>query len=141
MSFRHASLYGIISRQIERGHPFFGGKYLESLEIARKAVEAAEEKQASEIVLLDVSKVSSFADYFIICSGESWRQIEAVGEEIAMALKKEGIHAHHTEGTVKSGWVLLDYGSVIVHVFAPEKRQFYGLEELWSSAHPVVMIQ
>lgn len=92
-------------------------------------------------MLLDVSKVSSFADYFIICSGESWRQIEAIGEEIAVALKREGIHALHTEGTVKSGWVLLDFGSVIVHVFAPEKRQFYGLEELWSKARAVVRIQ
>jgi ribosome-associated protein len=104
-------------------------------------VEAAVEKQAAEIVLLDIGKVSSFADYFIICSGESWRQIEAIGEEIISVLKKGGVYSHHSEGTVRSGWVLLDFGAVIVHIFDPEKRQYYGLDELWDKARPVVKIQ
>ncbi|MFC1962815.1 ribosome silencing factor [Chloroflexota bacterium] len=104
-------------------------------------MEAAAEKQASEVVLLDIGKVSSFADYFIICSGETWRQVEAISEEIRTVMKKAGIYLHHSEGTVKSGWFLLDFGAVVVHIFAPEERQYYGLDELWGKAKPVVKIQ
>ncbi len=114
---------------------------LEALEMARKGVEAAGDKQASDIVLLDVRGVCSFADYFVICSGESDRQIKAIHEEVEHILKKEGVLPHHREGTVDSGWLLLDYGDVIVHIFAPPERDRYQLEELWSLAVPVVRIQ
>lgn len=115
--------------------------FLKALDVAQKAVTAAAEKQAEDVVLLDLSESNTFADYFIICSGSSKRQLEAIGEEISSSLKKEGIYAHHAEGTAASGWVLLDFGSVIVHIFAPEKRQFYGLEELWGHAKLLVRVQ
>ncbi len=83
----------------------------------------------------------SFADYFIICSGDSARQIEAIRDEIEQVLKKEGIRAHHYEGSTDSGWLLLDYGSVIVHIFAPVERDYYQLDELWSQASTLVRIQ
>jgi ribosome-associated protein len=105
------------------------------------AVEAAAEKQASDIVLLDVSKVCSFADYFVICGGESERQLEAIGDEIEHMLKKGGVRPIHHEGTPDSGWLLYDYGDVLVHVFAPTGREFYQLDELWNKAALVIRIQ
>jgi len=91
--------------------------------------------------LLDARGVCSFADYFVICSGETERQIKAVYDEVAHALKKEGILPHHREGTLDSGWLLLDFGDIIVHIFAPFEREYYQLGELWSEAISVVRIQ
>ncbi len=115
--------------------------FLEALEVARKAVEAATEKQAADIVLLDARGVCSFADYFVICSGESGRQIKAIYDEIAGVLKRGGISPHHSEGTLDFGWLLLDFGDVIVHIFAPFERGYYKLDELWSGAPTLVRIQ
>ncbi len=114
---------------------------LEAIELARKAIEAANNKQASDIVLLDARKVCSFADYFVISTGETERQIRAIYEEIDHNLKKEGILSHHHEGTVDSGWLLLDYGDVIVHIFATLEREYYQLDKLWSKASTVLRIQ
>jgi len=91
--------------------------------------------------LLDVRDLCSFADYFVICAGESDRQTRAIYEEIEQGLKKEGIVPHHHEGTLDSGWLLLDYGDVIVHVFSAEERDFYKLDDLWHEARPVLRIQ
>ena len=115
--------------------------FLEAIEVARKAVEAASNKQAMNIMLLDARGVCSFADYFVICSGETKRQIQAIYDEVAHILKKEDILPHHHEGTVDSGWLLLDFGDVIVHIFAPFEREYYQLDKLWSQASPLVRIQ
>ena len=104
-------------------------------------VEAASDKLATDIVLLDARGVCSFADYFVICSGDSERQIKAIYEEIEHTLKKEGTVPHHHEGTVDSGWLLLDFGDVIVHIFAPFEREYYQLDKLWSQATTVVRMQ
>ena len=94
-----------------------------------------------DVVLLDARNICSFADYFVICSGDSERQIRAIFDEIAHTLKKEGVLPHHHEGKVDSGWLLLDFGDVIVHIFSSFEREFYQLDELWSQATPVVRIQ
>ena len=109
--------------------------------MARRVVEAASDKQAADIVLLDARGVCSFADYFVMCSGDSDRQIKAIYDEVGHTLKREGILPHHHEGTLDSGWLLLDYGDVIVHIFAPFEREYYQLDKLWSEAVPVVRIQ
>ena len=109
--------------------------------MARKAVEAASAKQAIDIVLLDTKGVCSFADYFVICSGESERQIKTIYEEIGHILKAAGILPHHHEGTIDSGWLLIDFGDVIVHIFAPFEREHYQLDELWNQASTLVRIQ
>ena len=114
---------------------------LETIEVARKAVEVASDKQAKDIMLLDVRKVCSFADYFVICSGDSERQIKTIYDEVGHILKKEGILPLHHEGTIDSGWLLLDFGDVIVHIFAALEREYYQLDELWERATPVVRIQ
>ena len=104
-------------------------------------VEIASDKQATDIVLLDVHKICSFTDYFVICTGESSRQIKAIYDEVEHALKKEGITPHHHEGALDSGWLLLDFGDVVVHIFAPFEREYYQLDELWSRATPVITMQ
>ena len=109
--------------------------------MARKAVAAASDKQAMDIVLLDAREVCSFADYFVICSGDTNRQVEAIRDEVGHVLKKEGILPHHYEGTIDSGWLLLDFGDVIVHIFASFEREYYQLAELWSRASTIVRIQ
>ena len=109
--------------------------------MARRAVEAASDKQAIDIVLLDTQGVCSFADYFVICSGDSERQVKAIRDQVEQVLKKEGILPHHQEGDVASGWLLLDYGGVVVHIFAPVERDYYQLDKLWSRASTLVRIQ
>lgn len=104
-------------------------------------VEAASDKQAIDIVLLDTGDVCSFADYFVICSGDSPRQIDAIRDEIEHVLKKQGVLPHHYEGSTDSGWLLLDYGGIIIHIFAPQERDYYQLDELWSQASTLVRIQ
>ena len=109
--------------------------------MARRAVEVASDKQAIDIVLLDARSVCSFADYFVICSGESERQIRTIYEEVEHTLKKEGVLPYRHEGTLDSGWLLLDYGDVIVHIFAPLEREYYQMERLWSGADLLLRIQ
>lgn len=91
--------------------------------------------------MLDARKVCSFADYFVICTGESTKQIEAIRDEIGKVLKEIGNTPHHYEGTVDSGWLLIDLSDVIVHIFAPPEREHYRLDELWHQATPIVRIQ
>lgn len=102
------------------------------LDVARRAVDIASDRQANDIVLLDISAIASFADFFVICHGDSVRQIKAIADAIAEGLADEGFQADHIEGTPESGWVLIDFGSVIVHVFGPDEREYYRLEKLWS---------
>jgi ribosome-associated protein len=111
------------------------------LDVARVAVEAAEDKKAADIVLLDVAGLTSIADYFVICSGGSERQLAAIAEAIAERVADLGVKPYAREGSALSHWVLVDLGSVIVHVFAPPERDFYQLERLWSEAKTVIRVQ
>lgn len=103
-------------------------------------VEVATDKLAADIVMLDLRQVAAFADYFVIMSAESARQIEALEEDITAALKQAEAPRSHREGTPASGWVLLDFSDVIVHILGPQEREFYGLEQLWSRAPQVVRV-
>jgi len=118
-----------------------GGNKLESIELARKIVNAIADKKGSDIILLDLRSISLLADYFVICSGQSERQVKAIVSEITEKIKEEGVRPLHVEGDSSSGWVLVDYGGVIVHVFAPAVRGYYQLEKLWSDATVVVRMQ
>jgi len=112
-----------------------------SLEIARRVVELAEDKKAVDIVLLDLSGLTTLADYFVICSGGSERQLEAIADGIIEELRAEGGRPIGREGVAASHWVLIDFGSVIVHVFTPPERDFYQLEKHWSKARTVLRVQ
>jgi ribosome-associated protein len=90
------------------------------------------------VLLLDISRVASFADYFVIATADNPRQARALVETLDKELRDEGVRSGHREGAKDSGWVLIDYGSVIVHLFSPELREVYALEELWRAATPVV---
>ena len=103
-------------------------------------VEVASDKLAEDIVMLDLRQVAAFADYFVIMSGDSSRQIEALEEDIIKALKEAQVVPFHREGTAESGWVLVDISDVIVHILGPEQREFYQLERLWSRATQVVRV-
>ena len=113
----------------------------EPIQLARRAVEIVAEKQANDVLLLDVTGVASFADYFVILSAGSSRQMNALREDVVSSLKEMGASLHHQEGVADSGWVLLDYGDVIVHIFAPEEREYYQLERLWWQGVPLIRIQ
>ena len=91
--------------------------------------------------MLDLRSVSTLADYFVICSGESERQVKAIVGEITEKTKAEGVRPLHIEGESSSGWLLVDYSSVIVHIFSPIMRDYYQLEKLWSNALVVVRMQ
>ncbi|EEG78124.1 ribosome silencing factor [Dethiobacter alkaliphilus] len=96
--------------------------------------EAAEEKKANDITILDVGKVSVVADYFVIASGGSRTQVYAIADNIMEKMKEAGYDLLHREGYNEGVWVLLDYGDIVVHIFQPEERSFYNLERLWSHA-------
>lgn len=99
------------------------------------------EKQAEDILLLDIRNVASFADYFVIASAGVVRQMKAILDDIDETISVDGIRPMGREGDPNSGWVLIDYGDVILHLFAPEQRLYYDLEGLWHTATPVVRIQ
>lgn len=114
---------------------------LKPIEVARKAGEIASDKQAANIVVLDIREVSSFADYFVICSGDSDRQLDAIWREIEERLGQDGVVPYRVEGTAESGWIVIDLGDVVVHIFSQDLREYYKLEELWHQATPVLKIQ
>ena len=114
---------------------------LQIVDQAHALVELASEKQANDIVLLDVREATDFADYFVIMTAESPRQMRALLEDIQDAMRAVDIRRHHIEGTHLSGWVLIDFGDVVVHVLGPEERDFYDLERVWPKAVEVVRLQ
>lgn len=101
-------------------------------------VDVVANKKAANILILDMRNITSLADYYVLCDGASARQIRAISDELLEKLKRAGTRMAMIEGTPESGWVLVDFGSVIVHVFSPEQRAYYQLEELWQDA-PIVV--
>ena len=102
------------------------------LDILKSALTVLDRKKADEIVAIEVTNVTIIADYFLICSANSSTQLKALYEELEFKLKEQGITPIHIEGSREGGWIVLDYGSVIVHIFEREQRDFYDLERLWA---------
>ena len=107
---------------------------MNSIDIARTAVKLLDDKKAQDIVVLDVGKLTSLGDYFVICSGTSSTQVKALADELDEKLKAAGVTSRRVENDKASQWVLLDYGDVICHIFYHETRGFYCLERLWADA-------
>jgi len=103
------------------------------------AIDAASEKQARDLVVLDLRQAAGFTDFFVVCSGGNARQIQAIADGVIDALATRGVKPAHTEGYDRSEWVLLDYFDFVVHIFAPETRMFYGLERLWGNAERIAV--
>ena len=111
--------------------PQSGTKVEELDERILTALHAASEKQALEIVILDLRDIATFTDYFLITSGANERQVQAISDEVVEKLKKSGTPAARVEGYRTAEWILMDYGDFVVHVFADKARRFYDLERLW----------
>jgi ribosome-associated protein len=105
----------------------------------RCAIEAAQNKKAAGVTLLDLSGLGAFTNWFLICTGFSTRQVTAIGEEIEEQLAGRGLRLQHREGGGESEWVLLDYGSFLVHIFTERARMFYDLERLWRAGRRVAI--
>ena len=113
---------------------------LSALDLARRIVELAEDKKAADIVLLDLTGLTTMADYFVIASGGSERQLDAIADGVVSGMRDVKVHAFGREGTAASHWVLVDFGSVIVHVFTPPERDYYQLERHWSEAKTILRL-
>ena len=114
---------------------------LSEKEMTAIAVKALDDKQGKDIKVLHTAAQTTLADYFIICNGTSNTQVRALAEAVEEALSKAGEEPHHIEGHRGGQWTLMDYSSVVVHIFTEEGREFYGLERLWSDAAPVDIAQ
>ena len=114
---------------------------LDSADIAQRLVDTLSDRQAEDITQIDISKVSTFADYFVIATAGNVRQMNALIDTLDREMKQAGVEMGSKEGDPESGWVLLDFVDVIVHLFSQEQREFYDLEGLWSRSAPLVRFQ
>lgn len=110
-----------------------------STEMANKAVELLKNKKAKDIKLLDIHELSTISDYFIIATGNSTTQVQAMSDELEDKMDLAGYEMHHKEGFRNGRWVLIDFGNIIVHLFHDEERKFYNLERLWVDAKSILV--
>jgi ribosome-associated protein len=106
----------------------------EGRELVDRIVEAAADKKAIDIRVLDVGEIVGYTDFFVVCSGNTERQVNAIKEGIYDSLKREGVVPRRVEGEREAHWVLMDYLDAVVHIFTPETREYYRLEQLWGEA-------
>ncbi|MBM6682530.1 ribosome silencing factor [Collinsella intestinalis] len=119
----------------DRGAASFSSRGVDAREVALVAARAGDDKKADDVLVLDLSQLSDVCDYFVIMSGSNARLVDAVVDEIEERVAKQcGEHPFSIEGRDERTWILMDYGSVIVHVFTPEAREYYRLEKLWADA-------
>jgi ribosome-associated protein len=107
----------------------------------REAAQAAQDKKALDLAVLDVRDESSFTDYFVICSGQNARQVKAIADAVEESLLRDRTRPAHVEGYDRAEWVLLDYFDFIVHIFTPTMREFYALERLWGNAERIAVAE
>jgi ribosome-associated protein len=111
------------------------------LELARSIVSALEEKKGEDILLLDIHEVASFTDYFIICSGTSDRMLDSLANAVHESVKAQFAINSIQEGQPSGGWLVVDFGDVVVHLFSPDQRNYYRLEELWDKGKVLLRLQ
>jgi len=115
--------------------------YLDAFEIAKTIVNELEEKKGEDIVLMDVQDIAPFADYFVICSGTSDRMLDALSDSVVRKIRDVYHVRPRIEGLPRDGWILADYGQVIVHIFSPSRRKYYQLEQLWREGKVLLHLQ
>ena len=113
-----------------------GGKRRLTSEVKR-AVRAALDKKATDVVVLDLRHTPAFTDFFVLCSGQNQRQVKAIADHVEETLRDAKLRAAHVEGYDRSEWILMDFFTFIVHIFAPNTREFYALERLWGDAERI----
>lgn len=106
-------------------------------EILKRIVDIIEDKKGEQTVVLDISEISSFADYFVISSANNINQLQAISDDLQELLEKEGLKINKVEGAKNSSWVLLDFTDIVIHLFTKEDRIFYNLERIWADAKQV----
>ena len=104
-----------------------------------RAVRAALDKLATNVVVLDLRHTPAFTDFFVLCSGQNARQVKAIADHVEEVLREGGVRPAHVEGYDRAEWILMDFFTFIIHVFAPHTRDFYGLERLWGDAERIVI--
>jgi ribosome-associated protein len=112
----------------------------DSLEVALLCAEAADNKKAFNILILDLRGMAYITDFFVICSGNNITQVSAISDEIHATLARAGVHPSHVEGGHEAAWVLMDFGDVVVHIFEEQTRTYYSLEKLWSDAPRIPVV-
>jgi len=127
---------GAKARTTSGKEPASGGREKWTGEVGT-AVRAALDKKASDVVILDLRNTPAFTDFFVLCSGQSTRQVKAIVDAVEETLRAEKIRPAHVEGYDRAEWVLMDYFTFIVHVFTPQTRAFYSLERLWGNAERI----
>ena len=133
-----ASDQGLANEQYKPiGFPVENGGSMTAKEIASKAFMYLDEKKAMDIKVIDISKISVIADYFIITGGSNERQVKAIADNVEEKLGKEGVVPRSVEGYQNARWILMDYGDVIIHIFNEEDRLFYDLEKIWMDGQAV----
>ena len=120
----------------ERRKTSAGGKHRLTAEVDR-AVRAALDKKGADVVVLDLRNTPAFTDFFVLCSGNSQRQVKAIADAVEETLRAAKLRPAHVEGYDRADWILMDYFSFIVHVFTPQTRSFYALERLWGDAERI----
>lgn len=125
---------------MQQRNEIVSGEY-DAAAIAREIVDVAADKKASDVTLIDIGKVTTLADYFVIATGTSDRQIRAISSAIQDRMSEEHLRLFAEEGQPADGWVLLDYGQIIVHIFGPEQRAYYDLERRWNEAPTLLKFQ
>ena len=109
--------------------------------MARDIVDALEDKKGEDIVLMDIKEIASFTDYFVICTGTSDRMLDALAKGVLEATKKDYKKKGRIDGLSREGWLVMDFGDVVVHLFSPDMREHYDLEELWSDGKVLLRVQ
>jgi ribosome-associated protein len=113
----------------------------EPADIARRIAEIASDSLAENITVLDISQISTIADFFVVCSADNVRQLNALKESILDELRDSAVRPHRVEGVAEAGWIVLDFSDVITHLFTKDQREFYQLENLWADAQRLLVIQ
>ena len=110
-----------------------------SLEMVKTAAEAIDSKRGQEITVIDISGMSSLGDYFVIAHGKNARQVQTMADETEEKLAAQGHRPRHIEGYTNAGWILMDYGDIVVHIFSEDERRFYDLERIWKEGRFLTM--
>lgn len=119
-----------------------GIQELDSLELARQAADFISDLKGENILVIDIHELTQIADYFVICNGTSDRQIRAIADKVQNGLRENSrTKPYRVDGEAQSGWILMDYGSVVVHIFSPEMRSYYNLEAFWREGKTVLRMQ
>jgi|SRR4030042_1063942 ribosome-associated protein len=114
---------------------------LNALELAHTIVGSLESKKGEDILLLDIKEIASFTDYFVVCTGTSDRMLDALAEAALEDVRKRHRKHGRRQGEAREGWVVVDYGDVVVHLFSPDQRTYYSLEEFWKDGRVVLKLQ